>query len=365
VKSNVNSRDTSDEQEKTMKKTAILIPLLALLVVIGLVGCSSSDNSTNSNTPPAAPSSITASQTQRDVVVVGWSDVATEDSFAVQRSNDNSSWQNLAGTAANVISYNDGSILANRKYWYRVRAINTYGSSDFTTSGMYWTWPAAFDFSTDQTGNFHAFSIDGPPNYHTWTWDQNAQAGKLTITTPAVGQALTSVVADDSMPNQGWFESKLKIGAWHTGQVPSEVGVFVEQDPNVTNNTVGLIFSHDSLRFGYYSTGAGGDTMIRLVSGVNNIINENTWYTIRFFHQGFNWRVDVGGQLIFDGAISNVATGNYGLYQEWQFDRGNGPANQAFWLDDVANRGAVPTSLGADGNATSRSRLFIRPVAKK
>ena len=304
-------------------------------------------------------------QSQRDVAHVAWADVATEDSFAVQRSNDNSSWQNLTGTGANVTSYNDGTILANRKYWYRVRAINSYGSSDFTTSGMYWTWPNAFDFSTDQTGNFQAFSLDGDPAYHRWEWDQTAQAGKLTITTPAVDQHLTSVTANDSMPNQGWFESKVKIAAWHIGQVPSEVGIFVAQDPSVPNNTVGFVFSHDSLRFGYYSTGAGGDTMIRKISGVNNILTENTWHTIRFFHQGFNWRLDVDGQLIFDGEIANVASGNYGLYQEWQFDRGNGAPNQAFWIDDVATRGAAPAALGTEGNAASRSRLSARPAAKK
>jgi hypothetical protein len=337
--------------------------MIALILIFGfMIGCSSSNSTNNSNTAPATPTNLVVSQADRFVVHVAWSDnSANEDSFIVQRSVNQTGWQNAGGAGVNGTFINDGTTLADSKYYYRVSAENSYGSSDQTASGAYYTWPAIYDFSSDQTGHFTATSLEGSGDYHTWTWDNAVQAGKLTITNPQTDQHIVSVVADDSLANNGWFESKVKIANWYGTSAKSEIAFFVEKDPTTVDDAVGLIINQDSLRFGYYRS--GGASMTRLVETSNAYFTANAWHTVKFLHTGDNWEVTLDGHTIFLSTIGNVANGNYKLIQEWQFDRGDGPDNQNYWLDDVANPSGTPVLVTSAPMHVIKTAA--RPVIKK
>jgi len=315
------------------------------------------------NAAPRVPSNVIATQTTRFVMRVTWTDnSANEDSFIVQRSTDNITWQHVGSVNMNVTGLNDNGSLADTKYYYRVRADNSFGSSDYSSSSIaYWTWPAVYDFSTDHTDYFDTFDFD-TVNYHTWTWDNAAQAGKMTITHPTATQFLVSIECGDSMANNGWFESRVKIVNWYGTTRKSEVAYFVEKDPSQPDEAVGLIINADSLRFGYYVS--GGSFMNRLVEMHNDYFTPNAWHVVKFFHNGETWKVWVDSHLIFNAAIPNIVTGNYKLIQEWQFDRGDGPNNQNYWLDDVANADTAPELRSSPGFRHVMKNTS-RPVVKK
>jgi hypothetical protein len=326
-----------------MSKKIFYLLAFSLMLMAALAGCSSDSNSTTPSTnPPNAPAGLSANQSLRTTVTVSWTDVADEDTFVVARSGDSLNWIPLSSVLANVVTYNDATVLANRMYWYKVKAVNENGSSAYTVPASIWSWPAIFDFSSDQTGSFVSAAVGGGTLHQTWTLDNGA--GKLTITNPT-GDYIASLVSTDSMSNSGWFEAKIKIGQWYmqAGQDPSELGFFVERDPAVaTDNVVGIIFNRDSTRFGYYYTG-GGASMRRLAENPTvPVLTENAWHTVRFLHRGATWKLYVDGTLVWNGEIPGVAEGSYKLIQEWQFDKGDGPDNQSVWLDEVASNDAAP-----------------------
>src|SRR5439155_1501254 len=66
------------------------------------------------------------------------SDSDNETGFDIERSTDASNWSALASVGPNVTNYTDSSAVLGQKYYYRVRATNTSGNSDYSNiaSGM-------------------------------------------------------------------------------------------------------------------------------------------------------------------------------------------------------------------------------------
>jgi hypothetical protein len=72
-------------------------------------------------TPPPAPSRLTATAVSPTQINLSWTDNATgESGFLVQRSTDGVNFQQIAGTAAGVTTYQDTSALSGVSYVYRV-----------------------------------------------------------------------------------------------------------------------------------------------------------------------------------------------------------------------------------------------------
>jgi hypothetical protein len=348
-----------------MKKLTFVFLAAAAVMMVGFAGCSSDNETTTpTNNPPAAPSNLTVSQTVRNAVALSWTDNSSdEDTFQVKRSADSANWANVLAVGANVTSGSDATILANRKYWFEVRAKNSFGESAFSSPASIWTWPSVWNFSTDQTAHFTVASLEGTGSYHDWSWDAANQAGKLIITTPAADQHLVSVLANDTMSNRGWFESKFKVQEWfhQAAQTPSEAAFFIERDPtDASDNVVGVFISNDSTVFGYYSSGAG-PLLNRLATNPQlPLLTENAVHALKFFHIGDQWTFYIDGAQVWSGAIANVANGPYGLYEEWQFNRGDGPNNQIFWVDDVANPQPNPGLLDDSGSLSAP--LNVKPA---
>jgi FtsP/CotA-like multicopper oxidase with cupredoxin domain len=84
---------------------------------------------------PAAPSGLTATAQSPTVVLLGWTDNATnETGFTIQRST-NSAFTNINATfttGAGVVTYTDTTVAAVTTYYYRVRASNTAGTSGWS-----------------------------------------------------------------------------------------------------------------------------------------------------------------------------------------------------------------------------------------
>lgn len=87
-------------------------------------GDSSMSNVINVTTaPPPQPMSITLT----------WQDNSNnEDGFKVERGTDGVNFSQISQTAANIVTFVDNTVLANTRYYYRVRAFNSAGNSAYT-----------------------------------------------------------------------------------------------------------------------------------------------------------------------------------------------------------------------------------------
>jgi rhamnogalacturonan endolyase len=86
-------------------------------------------------TPPAAPSSLTATAVSSSRIDLSWTDDSSdEDGFKIERSTDGTSFTQIATVGANVTTYSDTGLSASTTYYYRVRAHNSAGDSSYSNT---------------------------------------------------------------------------------------------------------------------------------------------------------------------------------------------------------------------------------------
>ena len=92
--------------------------------------------SSTTSTPPSAPSGLTAFDSAADptgTIALAWTDNASNESgFRVERSADGVTFGQVAQLGTSTITYADGGLLAGAKYYYRVYAYNSAGSSSYS-----------------------------------------------------------------------------------------------------------------------------------------------------------------------------------------------------------------------------------------
>ncbi len=86
---------------------------------------------------PAAPLGLTATAVSTNQINLSWTDNSTnENGFAIERAPDSSgnpgTWAQIATASSNVTAYSDTGVSAGTNYWYRVRAYNAGGDSDYS-----------------------------------------------------------------------------------------------------------------------------------------------------------------------------------------------------------------------------------------
>ncbi len=126
--------------------------------------------------PPNAPSNLTANAVACDQIDLAWIDNSNdEDGFSIERSIDNVNFAEIGTVAPNVTSYSDTTVEGNTTYYYRVRAWNENGYSDYSDTASDTTpeCPVPPDAPSDLAANAVACDqID-----LTWTDNSNNEDG--------------------------------------------------------------------------------------------------------------------------------------------------------------------------------------------
>lgn len=92
-------------------------------------------NHSLSSMPPAAPANLTAATISIDCIELAWSDNSqNEDGFIVERHIDGGAFQILAQLEANQSGYEDTLLSSATTYYYRVKAFNAAGPSEYSNT---------------------------------------------------------------------------------------------------------------------------------------------------------------------------------------------------------------------------------------
>ncbi|MDD5066260.1 MAG: SBBP repeat-containing protein [bacterium] len=84
---------------------------------------------------PSAPGSVSFRAPSLNSVVVSWKDqTVNESGFEIYRSSDGNSFTLLAVAAADSTNYTDSGLGGADKYWYRIRAVNSAGSTGYSSA---------------------------------------------------------------------------------------------------------------------------------------------------------------------------------------------------------------------------------------
>ena len=88
-------------------------------------------------TAPAAPSNLTAIAVSTSRIDLGWADNANnEDGFRIERSTDGTNFTEIAALPANSTAYSAASLASGTLYFFRVRAYNAVGNSNYSNSAF-------------------------------------------------------------------------------------------------------------------------------------------------------------------------------------------------------------------------------------
>jgi hypothetical protein len=90
--------------------------------------------STPTGTVPATPTHLVASAVSSTQIKLTWTDTSNETSYTIQKSTDNVTWTTTASPGLNATSYTVGSLSANTKYYFKIKANNATGASAYSAS---------------------------------------------------------------------------------------------------------------------------------------------------------------------------------------------------------------------------------------
>jgi phosphatidylinositol-3-phosphatase len=95
----------------------------------------SNEASATPNAPPAAPSNLAATAVSKSQISLTWTNNdASATSISIERSTDRTRFTQVATIGGSVSSYLDTGLAKNKKYYYRVRAINGAGASAYSNT---------------------------------------------------------------------------------------------------------------------------------------------------------------------------------------------------------------------------------------
>jgi len=82
-----------------------------------------------------SPSDLIASAYACDQMDSYWQDNSdNETQFRIERSSNGNDYTKINSVGADITSYSDTTVAENTTYWYRVRAYNSYGYSDYSNT---------------------------------------------------------------------------------------------------------------------------------------------------------------------------------------------------------------------------------------
>ncbi|MGC8943569.1 MAG: fibronectin type III domain-containing protein [Caldisericia bacterium] len=129
-------------------------------------GDSGYSNEINISTPlcgiaPNAPTNLNATPASSSQINLSWSDNSdNEDGFRIERKIEGGSYSEITTVGANVNTFSDSSLLPDTKYYYRVRAYNTFGQSAFSNEASAKTNPLGTPPNAPTNLNANALSCN-------------------------------------------------------------------------------------------------------------------------------------------------------------------------------------------------------------
>jgi titin len=92
--------------------------------------------------PPNAPSNLVATPMSSSRIDLTWQDNSSDETgFKIERKTGSGSYAQIATVGAGVTSYNNTALTASTTYYYRVRAFNAAGNSDYSNEASATTLP--------------------------------------------------------------------------------------------------------------------------------------------------------------------------------------------------------------------------------
>uniref|UniRef100_A0A7C3MIS0 Fibronectin type III domain-containing protein n=1 Tax=Dictyoglomus thermophilum TaxID=14 RepID=A0A7C3MIS0_DICTH len=153
-----------------MKKVRNLSLILIVILIILLVsGCTpKTEQPQPQPTKPNAPTDLTAEVVSGTEVRLAWKDNSNnEEGFKIERKTLDGEWSEIATVGANVNTYNDTGLTPGTTYYYRVKAYNSAGDSDYSNEvsivPLYSPTWGTHDWTN--TFEFPSGWIDGNANY--------------------------------------------------------------------------------------------------------------------------------------------------------------------------------------------------------
>jgi len=182
---------------------------------------------------PVAPGNLSAMVTAGDKINLAWTDNSNdEDQFRIDRSTDSLDWSYLATVKMNGATYADTGLIASTPFYYRVRAENTFGNSDYAAAPpaiLPGVPPAA-------PGNLAAACVSRSQINLTWTDNSdNESAFRLERSTDA--GATWSVVAAIGANNSSYSDSGLSDSTMYYYRVRAENAYGNSDYSNTANAT--------------------------------------------------------------------------------------------------------------------------------
>ncbi len=162
------------------------------------------DNATTKDAKAAAPSGLTATASNDDVINLAWTDNSSnEDGFKIYRSTDGTNYTVIKTVGVNVKTSSDTGLTGNRKYYYRVYAYNTAGNSAASNTASDTTAPQIPTALTASSGTGDSWNKINLA----WTDNANAEVGfKIERATASAGpftQIATNAASDPTYTDSG------------------------------------------------------------------------------------------------------------------------------------------------------------------
>jgi hypothetical protein len=106
---------------------------------------------------PAAPSNLSATAKSSGEIDLVWMDNASDETgFKIERKTGSAgTYAQLGTVGANVTAYPDTGLPASTTYYYRVRATNALGDSEYCAEAYTTTWAAQYNFWLGTTADWH------------------------------------------------------------------------------------------------------------------------------------------------------------------------------------------------------------------
>jgi hypothetical protein len=244
---------------------------------------------------PAAPGNLVAALWKGTNVYLSWSDNSdNETSFEIQRSNNATNWTSRSVAGANETNFVDAAVQPGATYYYRVRANNLPGNSDFSNPALLTLplpptivrQPVSKTVSPGDDVTFNVSATGSEPIHYQW------RAGYLPGDIPGATNdtlVLTNV-------HTGMSGNIRVIVSNPASSVMSAIAVLsVVAPPSITNaglNTTNVSFAFTSL------------TNLGYVVEYKDTLSDPAWLTLRNVN-------GVGGVLTISDGMTNLPSRFY------------------------------------------------------